>query len=356
MLMRVMFAAAALFVATLAPSADVSPTWPPDPSQWSFTGPQWLFNTSNESEYTPPAAPLLDNNFAFYTEQAPASFNATFEWRWPYHGSDGWGQSTPCLPLSQAPSLTPGSGAGTASFIFAATNASDHYEITTPVVGQTYAKDVFWITLSRISPRTASWRVVLWEEQLASVDSVPGVWHTTSVEVEAGDTPTVRVHVDGQPMQPLRHGMLLKDGSTLDLEAVGRGGRIGFAAQQDVGVAQKSAFRDPHLTTTESAPPPPWGPADADPPTKAYGLLPLGPNVRGMSQIVTRGSGADIEGVFFSPQSEPKSLQDGIVHISDGGRSIRAVPHDFPPHLCLGSLHWDEDGLLHSYNLVPTNG
>ena len=102
--------------------------------------------------------------------------------------------------------------AGTASFAFAAVNASDYYVITTPVVGQTYAKDVFWITLSRVQPRTASWRVVLWEEQLAAVDSVPGVWHTTTVAVEAGPAPTVRVHVDGQPMQPLRHGMLLRDG------------------------------------------------------------------------------------------------------------------------------------------------
>ena len=114
MLMRVVFAAAALFVATSAPSADVSPTWPPDPSQWAFTGPPWLFNTSNESEYTPPPGPLLDNNFAFYTEQAPVSFNATFEWRWPYHGSDGWGQSTPAThptgprrPLGPMSSITP---------------------------------------------------------------------------------------------------------------------------------------------------------------------------------------------------------------------------------------------------------
>jgi hypothetical protein len=184
---------------------------------------------------------------------------------------------------------------GTASFVFAASNASDHYVITTPVVGQTYGKDVFWITLSRISPRTASWRVVLWEEQLPANDSVPGVWHTTSVAVEAGAKPTVRVHVDGQPMQPLRHGMLLKDGSSLDLAAVGRGGRVGFAAQQDEGAVQKSAFRNPHLTVTATAdaPPPSWDPADANPPKKAYGLLPLGPNVRGMSQIVTRGTGAD---------------------------------------------------------------
>jgi hypothetical protein len=96
--------------------------------------------------------------------------------------------------------------AGTASFVFAAANASDHFEITTPTVGQTYAKDVFFITLSRVSPRTASWKVILWEEQLPAVDSVPGVWHTTSVVVEAGGaTPTVRVYVDGSPMQVRAH-------------------------------------------------------------------------------------------------------------------------------------------------------
>jgi hypothetical protein len=154
-------------------------------------------------------------------------------------------QPHPRPPHPSHPTDTTFRCAGTASFIFAAANASDHYEITTPVVGQTYAKDVFWITLSRISPRTASWRVVLWEEQLASVDSVPGVWHTTSVEVEAGDTPTVRVHVDGQPMQPLRHGMLLKDGSTLDLEAVGRGGRIGSPPSRTSGSRRKAPSGTP---------------------------------------------------------------------------------------------------------------
>jgi hypothetical protein len=78
-----------------------------------------------------------------------------------------------------------------------------------------------------------------------------------------------------------------------------------------------------------------------------------------MSQIVTRGAGDNIEGVFFSPYtnmlSDPKAR--GLVHISNSGRSIRVVPTvarpmtNSPPTECLGSLHWDEDGQLHAYSV-----
>ena len=69
---------------------DVSPAWPPQPSEWAFVGGDWLFNTSSEGEWAAPPN-LRDANLAFYTAHALTSFNVSYEWRWPYHGSDGWG-------------------------------------------------------------------------------------------------------------------------------------------------------------------------------------------------------------------------------------------------------------------------
>jgi hypothetical protein len=90
--MTVMAAVAPLLMANAAAAGtDISPAWPPQLSQWAVTGGDWLFNTSNESEWTPPPN-LRDANLAFYTPHALTSFSASYEWRWPYRGSDGWGE------------------------------------------------------------------------------------------------------------------------------------------------------------------------------------------------------------------------------------------------------------------------
>ena len=233
----------------VAKTDDVS-LLPPRPGSWRFvtasdfggivpTG-NWTWGSApseNTTEsFTAPRNTHVDEDSAFLTDRAfPAGFNASFAFRWPR-------------------TTDPGNSAneiGTASFVFGAASAADHYAVDFPGLAHMFSSGAIWAFVCKVSADGV--RTVLHQELLKEVSPAPGIWHNVSVQLmpayPADAYPpaqplAIKLAVDGAPLQPLEDGALQRDGSRLDLsELQTRVGFVGFETNNYDGELAKSRFR-----------------------------------------------------------------------------------------------------------------
>ena len=198
-----------------------------------------------------PAAPtaVVPHNFAFHTcpsthDCAHGEFDASFEFLHPVKGSSD--------------NFISG------GFVFGATQASGGFLVLEfPTVSHLWDHDSFWVTLSEQRPD--GWRRGLWMEQLSMLSACPGFYHNATISLRCSPTCTLRVAVDGNPMQPLLDGMPLRQGGTLSLSASSshpdtpRPGFLGLVSSNGHAPAVKVNFRNLSVSSHGTLPAPAAG-------------------------------------------------------------------------------------------------
>jgi hypothetical protein len=222
---------------------------PVNSSGWSFVGGRWAESPSGGFAAPGGSAP---HYFAMYTQQCFVEFDVSFMFVHPVKGASDDFVS--------------------AGLIFGAdSNTTSGWVLEFPTISHVFKLESFWVTLSLQRPD--GWRKGIFMEQLAGVSSTPGLWHSVRASLICSPECVLRVSVDGNHMQPLMHGMPLRNGDRVALpQQSSPAAFIGLTASNGQAGTTKPAFRHlaiaaPHhrksgcrpRTVSPAGPASPWG-------------------------------------------------------------------------------------------------